>query len=92
MGRDLHLVVVPLTGNCRIDVVVLLDTGPVELLWVRRVLSDATLFVVTTGPATPELVAAAESARATLLPQASADQVRQAVLDSCASADPRIAA
>lgn len=92
LRRDLHVVVVPLTGNRRIDVAVLLDTGSVELLRVRRVLPDATLFVVTTGPATPELVAAAQIAGATVLPRASAEQVRKAVLDSIGSAGHRIAA
>jgi hypothetical protein len=46
----------------------------------RRVLPETPLFVVTLGPASLELVAVAEIVGARLLPEASAAQVRDAVL------------
>lgn len=92
LRKFLHLVAVPLTGSRRVDTAILLDADPAELLRIRRVLSDMALFVVTTGPATPELIAASRKTGATLLPRASVEQVRNAVLGSMPGRRSRIAA
>ena len=92
LRKSLHLVAVPLTGNRRVAAAILLDADPAELLRIRKVLSDVSLFVVTTAPATQELIAASEMTGTRLLPEASAEQVRNAVLRSMNAGGIRTAA